>query len=79
MTILRMYKAIKFIDSNDVTADFGSLILTSMAELTIGLICSCFPAVSILIKRQSSPGSSHAAIRTSSIFDRLSAILRAWE
>jgi hypothetical protein len=29
MTILRMYKAIKFIDSNDVTADFGSLILTS--------------------------------------------------
>ncbi|KAL9567484.1 hypothetical protein ACKAV7_008434 [Fusarium commune] len=52
MTILRMYKAVKFIDSNDVTADFGSLILTTMAELTIGLICSCFPAVSILIKRK---------------------------
>uniref|UniRef100_A0A8H7KBS9 Rhodopsin domain-containing protein n=1 Tax=Bionectria ochroleuca TaxID=29856 RepID=A0A8H7KBS9_BIOOC len=29
MTILRMYKAVKFIDSNDVTADFGSLILTT--------------------------------------------------
>uniref|UniRef100_A0A0B7KT88 Rhodopsin domain-containing protein n=1 Tax=Bionectria ochroleuca TaxID=29856 RepID=A0A0B7KT88_BIOOC len=60
MTILRMYKAVKFIHSNDVTADFVSLTLTAMAELTIGLICSCFPAVNILIERRTTKPSRNS-------------------
>jgi hypothetical protein len=35
MTILRMYKAVKFIHSNDVTADFASLVLTTYVSLML--------------------------------------------
>ncbi|CAI6091142.1 unnamed protein product [Clonostachys chloroleuca] len=62
MTILRMYKAVKFRDSNDVMADFQWLMLTT-----------------ILLKQPTSRGTLHGAARTSSMLDRISAIVRAWE
>ncbi|KAL2209649.1 hypothetical protein CC79DRAFT_1249861, partial [Sarocladium strictum] len=42
-TIFRMYKAVMFMHSEDVTADFVALDCLTITEPTIGFICSCVP------------------------------------
>ncbi|KAH6645092.1 hypothetical protein BKA67DRAFT_527584 [Truncatella angustata] len=50
VTVFRLYLAINFVHSTDVTSDFVAQNITVMIEVTIGLICSCIPAASILIR-----------------------------
>ncbi|ORY66613.1 uncharacterized protein BCR38DRAFT_512850 [Pseudomassariella vexata] len=49
--IFRAYKCVLFLDSNDVTADFGILDLTCCMEISIGLICASLPSINMLMER----------------------------
>lgn len=48
VTIYRLVKLIQYVDSKDVASDFVLLDILTLLELTIGLVCSCLPALNIL-------------------------------
>ncbi|KAI9151995.1 integral membrane protein [Paramyrothecium foliicola] len=50
VAIYRLVVVIPFVNAIDVSWDFVILHWTSIIELTIGFICSCFPAVNILVE-----------------------------
>uniref|UniRef100_A0A8H7K7I4 Rhodopsin domain-containing protein n=1 Tax=Bionectria ochroleuca TaxID=29856 RepID=A0A8H7K7I4_BIOOC len=50
VTIYRLIKLIKYLESRDVASDFMLLDILTILELTIGLSCSCLPALNILIE-----------------------------
>ncbi|CAH0023174.1 unnamed protein product [Clonostachys rhizophaga] len=54
-TAFTVYRLVLLNNGRDVAADFAMLDLLTMLELTIGLVCSCLPAVNILIDRIRKP------------------------
>ncbi|KAK7227970.1 hypothetical protein V2G26_000140 [Clonostachys chloroleuca] len=50
-TAFTVYRLVLLNNGRDVAANFAMLDLLTMLELTIGLVCSCLPAVNILIDR----------------------------
>ncbi|CAI6101148.1 unnamed protein product [Clonostachys chloroleuca] len=54
-TAFTVYRLVLLNNGRDVAANFAMLDLLTMLELTIGLVCSCLPAVNILIDRIRKP------------------------
>lgn len=60
-TIFRLYKLVRFQDSEDVASDFVLLDLLTIIEVTIGVICACLPAANILFEHHfGNHSSAHA-------------------
>ncbi|KEY69343.1 hypothetical protein S7711_08411 [Stachybotrys chartarum IBT 7711] len=51
LTVWRLVLAINFLSATDFSWSLGLIIITTIAELTLGIICSCFPTVHILMHR----------------------------
>ncbi|CAG9987978.1 unnamed protein product [Clonostachys byssicola] len=64
VTIYRLIKLIKYLESKDVASDFMLLDILTILELTIGLTCSCLPALNILIEHHRHPALSRNSPRT---------------
>ncbi|KAH6975047.1 hypothetical protein BKA56DRAFT_688586 [Ilyonectria sp. MPI-CAGE-AT-0026] len=54
-TVYRMCKAVAFMHTNDPSADIIPLDLSTIVELTIGLICACLPALNMLFQHRPKP------------------------
>lgn len=66
VTIYRLVKLTQYVDSSDVASDFVLLDVLTLLELTIGLICSCLPALNILIEYSRRPPSDAHSPRSRS-------------
>ncbi|CAH0050507.1 unnamed protein product [Clonostachys solani] len=64
VTIYRLIKLIQYLESKDVASDFMLLDILTILELTIGLSCSCLPALNILIEHHRHPALSRNSSRT---------------
>ncbi|CAI6097340.1 unnamed protein product, partial [Clonostachys chloroleuca] len=64
VTIYRLIKLIRYLESKDVASDFMLLDILTILELTIGLSCSCLPALNILIEHHRLPALSRNSPRT---------------
>lgn len=52
VTVYRMYTVVDFLNTADVTHDFAIIDLLTTVEISVGLICACFPSVNLLIERR---------------------------
>ncbi|KAK1969643.1 hypothetical protein LY78DRAFT_744938 [Colletotrichum sublineola] len=70
-SLVRLVVVINLEESDDATVSLVRVTLLATAELTIGLMCACLPAINILFFRgcNSSPDSAQNAGRNSRIFE----------
>ncbi|KXJ93534.1 hypothetical protein Micbo1qcDRAFT_161544 [Microdochium bolleyi] len=62
VTTYRLYLVIMFLGSTDATYDFAWLALLTLLEMSLGLVCTCFPAVNVLVDRiRGNRKSSHSS------------------
>ncbi|CAG9938525.1 unnamed protein product [Clonostachys rosea f. rosea IK726] len=61
ITIWRVVLVVEYLHATDATWWIALLISTAVMELTIGLICSCIPAINILIQERKYPGSRYSS------------------
>ncbi|RSL86735.1 hypothetical protein CEP51_002626 [Fusarium floridanum] len=50
LTMFRTYKAVKFLDSDDITVDYTPIDILTALEITIGFVCACLPSLNLLIE-----------------------------
>ncbi|CAI6097183.1 unnamed protein product [Clonostachys chloroleuca] len=61
ITIWRVVLVVEYLHATDATWWIALLISTAVMELSIGLICSCIPAINILIQERKYPGSRYSS------------------
>ncbi|CAI6072136.1 unnamed protein product, partial [Clonostachys chloroleuca] len=61
ITIWRVVLVVEYLHATDTTWWIAFLIFTAVMELTIGLICSCIPAINILIQERKYPRSRYSS------------------
>lgn len=50
LTMFRTYKAVRFLDSDDITVDYTPIDILTALEITIGFVCACLPSLNLLIE-----------------------------
>ncbi|KAK2062228.1 hypothetical protein LY76DRAFT_669760 [Colletotrichum caudatum] len=50
VSMLRLYKAVEYLETTDATEGFFLLNLTTALELAIGLFCACLPSINLLFQ-----------------------------
>ncbi|KAH7313761.1 hypothetical protein B0I35DRAFT_435798 [Stachybotrys elegans] len=63
VTIWRLVLAVAYLDDIDLTWGFAPLAYTTVLEVSIGFICSCFPAINILLEHHRSMHGTDATPR----------------